>query len=373
MKSAHFSLLCVLSLSATLLVSLSSRVSRAAPIEDVGEATEVVKATRLWTEPTRFGEAIAVLDPGLKVRVLSYVMTRGWIKVETPSGREGWIPMRNTALAGRRSTSLIPSQIAQAEVGRRRPASTEGANDTPDGSADPNDLSTADQQLTDNEPPPPQTAPAVSKADTNKRKAKTLKLPLEPKPAEFESPWQIGFGLEYANQVNLGRASGVGIHAHLARQVAATDSTKFSLGLGLDWNFYSETSADAALDTQVYRGTQIILPHVLGKFAMSNWGLDLELGLQLDRTRISTTQISTGSEIATSGGKLASGSVSEKGVGFIVSPSYRHDFSSSFAMEFYLKYGFGVTMTNESAVFVGDTSQQVAHTLGIGVRVLGGL
>ncbi len=83
-------------LSATLLVATPSL---GAPLKDFSDGTVTIQPTKLWTEPTKFADPIAKLEKGLDLKVLNYSTTGQWIKVATPAGREGWIPLKFTGLA----------------------------------------------------------------------------------------------------------------------------------------------------------------------------------------------------------------------------------------------------------------------------------
>lgn len=103
-------------LASTLLFASAS--AQAAPAKDFSAQAEVTQATKLWTEPTKFGEAMARLQPGLELKVLNYSTTGSWAKIRTPGGREGWVPVRHTSLSSNKD------YIAKFRRGERRPANT---------------------------------------------------------------------------------------------------------------------------------------------------------------------------------------------------------------------------------------------------------
>jgi hypothetical protein len=295
---------------AFLWLALGAASSLAAGLVDFNSKTHVTTKSRIWTEPSRFGEAIAALEPGLELEVIEANTSQSWVKVRTPSGREGWMPARHTALWGRRAEPLVPGE----EGSSRRPASM--------GSAQP--VAAA----------PKETA-------------------------------QLAFGLLYANQINRSATHGFGAEAGVEFDV----ESQFSVGFGLDYGFFGESarSSDGQIDTR--RVTQRFVPQARATWNADAFALIVGLGWELERTSFETTDLTTGDKLLTDPdtGLKVSGSEWTHGLAFKLQPSF--SISSDERSKFYVfaSYALNVQLQGSEGEFLGTPTSALTHMVGLGL------
>jgi hypothetical protein len=275
---------------------MSAQAARPAP-----EASYafVATETKLWTEPTRFGEPKAMLRTGVELEVLEYSSARDWIRVKTGSGRIGWIPTRFTTQGGRRTFPVNADlgNEASAEGGSRNPASVELQ------------------------------APA-SMADSSKS-------------------WEALLGVEYMNQITREKTSGFGVDVSALHRL----TNNWSLGGALSWDRFSKSASSGGYSTS--RTSHRIFPHALFRFRYSDFRVDLGLGYALDRSSI-RTEDSAGNLVNTAAdGSLVSGSGHESSLGFRITPRFILPLSRLLKVGFYVSYLLDVPLSSGDGNFAG--------------------
>jgi len=271
-----------LALALTLGAGVGSyRSLVAAPIQEFTSRAEVSKPTRLWTEPTKFGEAIAALEPGLKIQVRNYSTSGSWLKVVTPAGREGWVPVRHTNLGDNREYK--GKTVKLGSDGKRMPASVDPVVDA-----------------------------AIS-------------------PAESGGKYVSG-SVEYANQISVGKAHGFGMGltgGYFLKPV-------FAPGLWVSFNRFSETVADASYS--VKRSAQRYFVGPNARFQKGHFAADVSIGVDIIKSSFTIKDLITGGVVNTA----CSGSSSESSIGFNIRPSYRFPMGATTLLELYTAYGIGL-------------------------------
>jgi hypothetical protein len=257
----------------------------------------VASETKLWTEPTRFGEPKALLKTGVELEVLEYSSERDWIRVKTGSGRIGWIPTRFTTQGGRR-TFPVNAQLGDDAVsaeGSRAPASVELQAPT---------------------------------SDTSKS-------------------WEALLGVEYMNQITREKTSGFGLDVSALHRL----TNNWSLGGAMTWDRFSKSASSGAYSTS--RTSHRIFPHALFRFRYSDFRVDLGLGYALDRSSI-RTEDAAGNLVSTdSNGLLVSGSGHESSLGFRITPRYILPLSRLLKVGFYMTYLLDVPLSSSDEDFAG--------------------
>ncbi len=221
------------------LFTLLVWTAAAAPVEDFASKTEVTKPTRLWTEPTKFGEAIAALEPGLKLKVENYSTTGSWLKVQTPGGRIGWVPVRHTSLAGQPLYRGVKAR-AEAKLGERTPAS----------------------------------AAALDESNNQGK--------------------YISGSIEYANQVSVGKANGFGLGVVGGYFV----NPHFAPGLWISYNHFIDSASDTVNEVKRTANRYFIGPNI--RFQTGHFAVDASLGVDIINTTFTVKDIASGGLIQTS-------------------------------------------------------------------------
>ncbi len=294
-----------------------------APPVSVGERTFIAKATKLWTEPNRFGEPTAQLKTGLPVEVLDYDASRSWIMVRTPSGREGWLPLRFTSQDSRRTQPVI-SHKAPAEDASRSPAGFE-------------------ETLAKESAAPVDAAASSGRA--------------------FEG------SLGYGNQLNHESAHGFGMGVAVTFPLAKS----FLWGAGIDWRMHFKSStADDCFSNEtctVSRRSHRIFPHAFVRLQKDAFGFGVGLGFAIDRSSI-TTKDANGNTIEESdNGSPLSGSSTEFRMGIRLGARYDFDLSPGLVLGPYLDYDLDIALSNGEGELIGEPVGRVFHSLGGGVFI----
>jgi hypothetical protein len=296
-------------------------VALAAPRVPEASQTYVSTVTKLWTEPTKFGEGIALLQPGVALEILRYNTTQAWMKVRTPSGREGWVPARFTSQSSRRTQPVVS-----------------GAGDLP-----------------------VEGEKARGPASVGERDLASV-----PDAADFaEDPVEFHVGLEYMNELSRENAHGFGAQVGGAYRTG----NNWAFGAGLDWDLFSASSQDA--DFKVSRKTNRFYPHGLARLRYADLRLDLGLGIVLDRTAFKSIDRATGDVIEeTNEGDLVSGSQLDTALGLKISPKYYFPISEGLRLGIYATYGMDIFFTSGEGDFAateGETASRVQHLIGGGL------
>jgi hypothetical protein len=308
----------VLIFSLALLIELP-RPAAAAPLVSVGGQTFVSKTTRLWTEPNRFGEATAELKVGLPLEVLDYDASRSWVLIRTPSGREGWLPLRFTSQDSRRTQPMISHAPSDSD---RKPAAA--------------------------------FEEAVAKDET------------AASPAPAGRPWE--FALGYSNQVNHESAHGLSLDAGLLFSKEST--TGFGAALG--WKFHGKTTRGTCFTTDqcsVSRHSQRFYPHAYYRHSTGAFSMSAGLGLAIDRTSLTTKSLTTGQtyQVDDDGFRLT-GSGTEFRLGFRVGARFNVlGDSPDMALGPYMDYDLDWALSNGAGEFAAAPVGRVFHILGGGV------
>lgn len=269
----------------------------------------VTAQTKLWTEPTKFGEPIADLDPGLKLDLVSYSTSGSWARVTTPSGREGWILVRHTSLSGLRSN---PTRVAGGGAGEgRNPASIEGV-------------------------------------------------------AVVVSPWKLVFDLGYANQLNRSAASGILTTVGLNYVIGP----RLYLDMGLGYGFFADSEDAVDINARTQRSTHRFFPFFGADLYLNeNVSLGTSLGFDLDRTEYETRDLTTTELILTDGSGLrVTGGEWNYALSFRLQPKFLLPLGEDSKMGFFLGYDFTLQFGAGDGDFAGSPpANQIVSTLGAGI------
>jgi hypothetical protein len=296
-RRCRLGLLCV---GVLVFAATIPQVDAARPRPEAASAF-VATDTRLWTEPTRFGEAMALLKTGVELDVIEYNSNRDWMRVKTPSGRTGWILVRFTTQAGRRTfpiNAALPEASQQEESeGGRGPASVE--------------LS----------------------ATGNGR--------------DSSGTWEGLLGLQYMNQITRESTSGFGFDLSALHRL----TNNWSVGGAFTWDRFSKSAS--AGDFTTSRSSHRYFPHVLFRFRWADFRSDFGLGYALDRSSI-TTRDSSGQVITTApDGGLVTGSGSESSLGLRITPRYILPLSRLVKVGFYMSYLVDIPLSSAEGRFAG--------------------
>lgn len=293
----------------------------AAPRVEFAENTQTIKPTKLWTEPTRYGEPIAELGRGIDLKVLSFNASKSWVRVRSPEGREGWLLLRHTSLSGRRDESLF--------AGRG-------------GAGGPRD-------------------PASASGDQPAQETQVL------------STTGVALGLGYLNQVNRGATSGLGFGAGFEWALRPG----IALGLGAVGAFFSEVEVDQSVATEVSRQSFKIGPAVSALFAFGDFYFSSLAGVEWDRTTVETVDTSTGQiiDVGTGGGRV-SGTDTTMGLMLAFEPGFLLAFEDTAnTLRLGLKYQLSIDLSSQSAsgFEVDESGSRVSHAVGLGLNFVFGL
>lgn len=388
--------------------------ARAAPKVEYAESSYVTGRTRLWNEPNRFGEAIAILEPGLRVEVLTYTSAADWVEIRTPSGREGWVLLRFTALANRRNKDILvgsrdPSRPrdpaadgdVQALTTEAPPDESTEADAAGGGGSDLPNVANRKSKLTDSEGAEtvdepvdsdtrrskysPQSAQAPVESDRQLRKQQQMQERRrgrkgQPQDAAYAEGEELGrgnreytrpefnFGFGYHQQLTPEGMPGFAFTPRYFRPLSAS----LDWGGGLDWIFVTKGTTDLSPD--VYASTRKTQNHfnLHGglRYRKGAFRMFTSVGWDMQRTSRRTVDLDDNSVIVTNpAGEYVTGSGWSHGVRLRLAPAYMfmQDAQWAFGLEaFYsLRYEFG----SDTGVFAGPASSRVAHSLGLGVSV----
>jgi hypothetical protein len=304
------------------MLLLPSAFVRAAPKSDFSEKAFVaVEKVMLLTEPTQFGESIAELKGGLELKVLQYNSTNTWVLVKTPSGREGWIRLRETSLGGRREKPLFSKKSSS-----RNPASLGGVE---------------------------------------------VESGAEGGGAAFhgsEYLHLLKMQLAYQNQLSRSQSSGIGFS--LGYEVVL--STRFSLGPAFSFQYFGENAVSAATGLDVNRKTYKMQPNLA--FTLRPLGFESpfvfasHLGLDIDRTTIKTRDLITRELIEEIDGLAVSGSGTNFSLITTLAPGMSFKIESNIRFEVFLLYSLLVDfLSKEEQDFLDESQSRFSHTLGLGL------
>jgi len=281
-------------------VALSfTSLTRAARPSPEASFAFVAKDAKLWSEPTRFGEAMALLRTGVELQVLEYSSARDWMLVKTTSGRTGWIPVRFTTQSGRRTFPL------DAKLGD-----------------EPHDKSTRNPASV-----------ALSAPGSNIDSSKS---------------WEALLGLEYMNQITREKTSGFGLDISALHRL----TNNWSVGGAFSWDRFSKSASAGGYSTS--RSSHRIFPHALFRFRWADFRADLGMGYALDYSS-RTTKDSDGQIVSLNDdGLRVSGSGTESSLGFRITPRYILPLSRLVKVGFYVSYLMDVPLSSAEGDFAGE-------------------
>ncbi|MEO6460304.1 MAG: SH3 domain-containing protein [Bdellovibrionota bacterium] len=290
--------------NAFLCATLACVTSQAFASRPAPEASFAFVATdtKLWSEAGRFGEAIALLKTGVELKIIEYSSSQDWMRVQTASGRSGWIPVRFTTQGGRR-TFPLNSQIAREGEGEeggggsRNPASV--------------DLKAAG-------------------ADVDPTKS-----------------WEGLLGLEYMNQATREKTSGFGFDLSALHRL----TNNWSAGGALEWDRFSKSASAGNYKTS--RSSSRYFPHLLFRYRWADFRADIGMGYALDHSSITTRDLSGNLVSYASDGTRVSGSGHESSLGFRITPRYILPLSRLLKIGFYVSYLMDVALQNGEGDFAG--------------------
>jgi uncharacterized protein YgiM (DUF1202 family) len=301
-----------------------SVMAHAAPLVSIGQKTYISKNAKLWTEPNRFGEATAQLKAGLPVDVLDYDASRSWVLVRTPSGREGWVPLRFTSQDTRRTQPMI-SHKAEIDSGRS----------------------------------PAGTFEEAVVADAAGEKVETVEEPKSGKPFDFS--------LGYSNQLSVEKAHGFALGVAFNFEVDAD----FFWGVGVGYKRHAKSSTGVCFTTdqcKVSRASQRFYPHVQAQFRKEKFVVGVNVGLAMDHTSLKTLNLTSGQVEQTDGsGNRITGSGNEFRLGLGLRVGYSFPVVPGMAIGPYFDYDLDVAFSDGSGDFAGVPSGKVFSTIGGGV------
>lgn len=386
MKGVRASILCC------VMACAVARSAFAAPEVELAQSSVIVQKTRLWSEPTRYGEPTAALEPGLKVKVLDYSTGQDWIQVRTPAGREGWIKVRATTLGGRRTDDPLISSQQTAEADKPRDPASNGARDAlatdPDAVPAASDYSAAmpaggppvvrKQETIDGEIDELPEEAASAKASAASRRGrhaeasaaasaksgkKTLRAGGEPEPARRS----LSVSLEYAHQLSPESMPGFALRPSFFWRMGQGD---FWLGGGFDYMFFfrglSDSSATVRAKTE--RSIHRFVPQGLARYRRGPFQVDAGLGLDLQRTSVTTSDLDTGATITTNpAGAKVSGTAFDTGIAFRLAPAYLFPLSNGSSLGVSLSYVLSRYLSSGDGSAAGGTTSGWQHVLGGGI------
>ena len=393
---------------------LSTAASFSAAREDIAENSKITRPTRLWTEPNKYGEAIAALDPGVKIEILDYSTEHDWVQVRTPAGREGWVMVRTIALGGRRTPDILVGQPRSgarprnpAADGAAQPldpllmdgpaidepaAQTENLKDAAPVSMDP-------EQNNSNDPAANVQAASVDgspRVDSegaeevinrrvrreqmeSTRKANAAKTPLKDTNGkkskakvdlEFSEPVvgnkQLGVSIEYNQILSPEAMPGVAIRPNFVFRM----NDHLWLGGGMDWAFNS-TSVTSISNAKVTRSQNNFQPNALVRFEMNHFRVDGSIGMDFERASLRSIDLDTGLVILTNAaGELVTGTGWSTGMTLRVAPAYLFNLDNGFQMGFTVNYQMRKEFGSATGIFAGPAVSSLQHSIGGGLALV---
>jgi hypothetical protein len=372
--------------------------ARAAPVEKLASQAYVVKESQLRTEPYDWAEAIAVLEAGLRVSVVLHSTNKKWVRVQSPSGREGWLPVANTTLGGRRSDVLV-SNRGRGGDSARRPASAAEGTGAPLTELGPSDANlegasaSANAEVTDpavdsTELPPASASSSPDAADASDARAEPTP-PTNPAPSrgrldrrarskrprdtEFlgpdARPYQLSLGLGYDHFVNRESMPG----AELGGLFLFRLSREFLAGGGMALDFHGTSVSDpsAAVMAKVSRSAFNVVPRAGLRFMHDIFAVDLTIGLDLQRSSLTTTDLDTGLPLATNpAGEKVTGSGWSTGLRVGLAPAVFFPLNDTSLLGFSVAYSLRKEFGSGVGTFAGTPTSSVQHSIGGGLQYL---
>ncbi len=276
------------------------------------EKIQTIRKTKIWTEPTKFGEPIAEIEAGVALELLSYSTTGTWARVSTPQGREGYVLVRHTNLSGRRGEGPL------------------NANDE-----------------------------ALKSAQNEFPNSRSIASTAERELSDFD----IGLDLGYSNQLNRSQASG--FQSGLSFDYALNN--QWTLGLGLDYNYFRDSARDDSISAQTSRTTNRFFPHARLRMVESYFDFILGIGFDIDKTTFSTLDTVTGEPIITnSQGLYVSGTENNTSLGVKIQPKYWFPIGSQSYFGLYANLGLTIQFGTGTGIFAGSPTNKVVTQLGAG-------
>ncbi|NCN40891.1 hypothetical protein GW916_06530 [bacterium] len=297
---------------------MTSTVSFAARPVPVSSKIFVSKDTKLWSEPNKFGVATALLKTGLPLKVVEYSSENSWVRVETPSGRTGWMPVTFTTQSSRRS---LPANTKWAdEEAGRNPAS--------EGEPVGNSL-TADQ----------------GQGDSSKT-------------------WELSLSPEYMNQITRENANGFGFHLLALQRLTSNGG----IGPAISWHRFAKGATASGNSTN--RTSHRLSIEALYRYRFSDFRMDLGIGYALDRSSVRTVD-SSGALVPDSGGFTFNGSGSESSLSIRMTPRYIFPVSRGLKIGIHASYILDWGLGSGEGNFAGQDSavSPPYHFLGGGMSL----
>lgn len=300
-----------------LLGSLTTDANSARPVS-VASSVYVAKDTKLWSEPNRFGIPTALLKTGLPLKVVEFSSGEDWIRVKTPSGRKGWLPVKYTTQSNRRT---LPSNTQWAEeTSDRNPASTE-------------------------EP--------VSNT-----------LTADPGAGDSSKTWELSMAPEYINQITREKASGFGFQFFALKRLSANGG----IGPSISWHRFFKGVSDGTNSTS--RTSNRFSLEALYRYRLKSFRFDAGLGYALDRSSVRTVD-GSGALVPDSGGVTFNGSGSESSVSFRLTPRFIFPMSRGLKIGVHLSYllDWGLGSGEGNFAGAGDEVSPPYHYFGGGLSL----
>lgn len=354
---------------AALGLSLVTLAALAAPPEELAQRSYVTKPTKLLTEPGNFGEAVAVLEPGVRFEILKYDSTKGWFEIRTSSGRTGWVLMRHTALAGRRSEDVIVSAVGLDGDQPRTPAADgkavldgPGPDDATEAAADGSNPSWNPDGVPAKEPADRRRQSRLVEAKASA--SASARAESRPQSAPPAHALKAVLGATFSQQLNLSGLPGFVIDP---RFMYASSST-WSWGVAVPYTFQQMTSKDSTIDTQVRERRSGFALMAQGRWSMNALSVDFGLGPEFRKTAFRTSQISTGNVILTDDNGLSvTGAETNTGLLMLVSPCGRVVSSNNFSLDVCGAYRAHLLLGSMDGTFVGPSGSRWMSRLEFGV------
>ncbi len=285
------------------LTCLTAFQAYAAAPGNVVDETYMAENGLLYSEPVKSGEKIAKLKAGVRLEVLSYSTSKPWARVRTPAGREGWVLVRDTVLVGRRDEPLLPRE--EENGGDRSPATVDNFQD--------GDEELIAQASDDNQEEPKQPARPVVR-QRGKQGLGSL-IPTDKK-------FFIKVGGDFSYQAYPFAAGGPGAQVGFEYHF----NTNYRVGLGGYWNYFTQSKISGA--NRVDRNANHFL---IGPEAAAHMGpafLQLTLGLDITRSRITFLDSATGARLPIGTVGDLTGTYNESAFGMRLSAGYEFKLES---------------------------------------------
>lgn len=316
---------------------ISFQLMSAPPVKEA-ESTFVSKDSKLWTEPTRFGEPIAILKTGVELTIKEYSSNQSWVKVATPAGREGWVPLRFTTQSGRRSFPL------NAELGK-------------------SSLETAANSTSDNRAPASVSEEKIPEAADLDKAVPEGTADLKISKSE-NSSWEGVLGLEYMNQLSREKTSGFGTDISMLYRI----HNSWSIGGAISWDMFTKSLTDESNGNSTSRSSHRISPQVLARFRYSSFRLDMGLGYAIDKSKVETRL---------DDGTLApaefNGSSTESSLAIKITPRIILPMSRGLKVGFYLSYILDIALGSGDGDLTVEGEDAVVsppyHYMGAGISL----